>query len=100
MTTYRAGGDGLGEVGSISAEMHVTPAERSEPGDCTHLFPSRSRASKMHESVANFQEEVGSSARGQPQDLPLHGIIKLPKLDFFICHSRLKTNFMKSIEAG
>jgi len=28
-----ASSDGLGEVGSISTEMHVTPAERSEPGD-------------------------------------------------------------------
>ena len=31
--SIRAGSDGLGEVGSISTEMHVTPAERSEPGD-------------------------------------------------------------------
>ncbi len=82
LTTNKARNDGLVEVVSISVEMHVTPAERSEPGDCTHLPPSRSRASKMCESVANFQEEVDSSARGQQQGLLLQGIIKLPKLEW------------------
>jgi hypothetical protein len=31
--SLRAGSDVLVEVVSISTEMHVTPAERSEPGD-------------------------------------------------------------------
>ena len=57
--SLRAGSDGLGEVGGISSEMHVTPAERSEPGVMTTLPPSRSRASKMHESVlTSSQVEV------------------------------------------
>ena len=74
---------------SISTEMQITPAERSEPGDCARLPPSRSRASKMHESVANFQpREVDSPACGQPQDLPLQGIIKLPNLKSLIMTSK------------
>ncbi len=58
ITTYKAESDGLGEVGCISTEMHVTPAERSEPGDCTLLPPSRSRASKMHESVLTSRKRL------------------------------------------
>jgi len=70
--SLRADCDGLEEVGSISTEMHVTPAERSEPGGMQPPPPSRSRASKRSGYRTPRPSEASPGAYGEFSQ-PLRG---------------------------